>query len=74
MRWCSIVRLFACSSVPYGVNGTKICEVGIDGMGVHVLVDPANSPNGQPDNRVHSEDFAPDGSIVSEGAWAERLS
>jgi len=61
--------LFDCSPVPYGGNGTRICEVAIDGSGLSVRVDPANSPNGQAGQRVHSADYAPDGSIVFEGEW-----
>lgn len=63
--------VFDCSPVPYGANGTHICEVGIDGTGLQVLVDPANSPNGQSGDRVHSADYAPDGSIVFEGEWGQ---
>jgi hypothetical protein len=61
--------LFDCSPVPYGDDGTQICEVALDGTGFRVLVDPAISPNGLPGARAHSADYAPDGSIVFEGEW-----
>lgn len=66
--------LFDCSPVPYGAEGTQICEVGIDGTGFRVVVDPSISPNGQSGSRAHSADYAPDGSIVFEGEWgAEQI-
>lgn len=61
--------VFDCSPVPYSAEGTQICEVGIDGGGFRVVVDPSNSPNGQSGSRVHSADYGPDGSIVFEGEW-----
>jgi hypothetical protein len=66
--------LFDCGPLPYGVNGTHVCEVGIDGSALRVVVDPTNSPNGESGNRAHSADYAPDGSIVFEAEWgSERI-
>lgn len=66
--------LFDCGPLPYGVNGTHVCEVGIDGSALRVVVDATNSPNGESGNRAHSADYAPDGSIVFEAEWgSERI-
>ena len=66
--------LFDCSPTPYGENGAHICEVGTDGSGYKVLLGSEDSPNGETGTRVHSPDYAPDGSIVFEADWGtERI-
>ena len=67
--------VFDCSDVPYGGEGTAICEVGTDGDGFRVVLTPAESPAGLPAGEaLHHPDYAPDGSIVFEGDWGgERI-
>ena len=67
--------LFDCSDVPYGQEGTAICEVGTDGAGFRVVLSPDQGPGGALQNAVRHPDYGPDGSIVFEADWngAERI-
>ena len=63
--------LFDCGDQPYGAAGTAICEVGTSGSGLRVVLTPADAPPGySPGGALHHADYAPDGSIVFESAWA----
>ena len=59
--------LFDCGSDPGSGPGTSICEVGLDGAGLHVAI--AAGLHGRRGADHHAA-FAPDGSIVFEGTWA----
>lgn len=61
--------VFDCGSVPYGQEGTAICEVGADGTGFRVVITPADGPGGSDMHALHHPDYAPDGSIVFEATW-----
>jgi Tol biopolymer transport system component len=62
--------LFECTNQAYSGTGC-ICEVGTDGQGFRVVLTPASSPAGLPDEAdLHSPDYAPDGSIVFEADWS----
>jgi hypothetical protein len=62
--------LFDCGDQPYGAEGTAICEVGTDGNGFHVVLTVEGGPPDMPKvGALHSPSYAPDGSIVFEGAW-----
>ena len=68
--------LFNCGPVPYGQDGTGVCEVGIDGLGFRQVVDPAtDNPLGSGSGyQARHADYAPDGSVVFEATWnAEQL-
>ena len=56
--------------VPYGQEGTAICEVSTDGTGFRVVLTTADAPPGLPvRGALHHPDYAPDGSVVFEGDW-----
>jgi Tol biopolymer transport system component len=55
--------LFDCGPDAYASAGTQICEVSNTGGAVSIVV------RGGSKNALHHADFAPDGSIVFEGAW-----
>jgi hypothetical protein len=55
--------VFDCGPVPYGQEGTAVCEVGTDGSGLRVVVAPADIVGAV---ALHHPDYAPDGSIVFE--------
>jgi hypothetical protein len=62
--------LFDCGDVPYGGEGTEICEVNIDGSGFRVAISISDSPAGSPAAKaLHHANYATDGSIVFEGDW-----
>ena len=63
--------LFDCGPVPYGQEGTGVCEVGTDGTGFRQVINPANSPlgNGSNGNEARHADYTPDGGIVFEADW-----
>lgn len=67
--------LFDGGNVQYAGAGTAICEVGVDGAGLRVVLTPANNPPGlPPGGALHHADYAHDGSIVFEGDWdGERI-
>jgi parallel beta-helix repeat protein len=58
--------VFDCGDVPYGQEGTAICEVGTDGADLSVVLTPAQVPGGSAQNGLHHPDYAPDGGIVFE--------
>ncbi|MBN2392560.1 MAG: hypothetical protein JXR84_17650 [Anaerolineae bacterium] len=60
--------VFDCSPVPYGQEGTAICEVNTNGSGFRVVAQPTDM-GGTMDNALHHPDYAPDGSIVFESDW-----
>jgi hypothetical protein len=57
--------LLDCGSVPYGGEGTGICEVHLDGSGFRQVLTPG-SGWAQGAKTVRHPDYAPDGSIVFE--------
>jgi Tol biopolymer transport system component len=61
--------VFNCSDVPYGQEGTAICEVSTEGTGFRVVLTPAQGPGGTPQDAVRHPDYGPDGSIIFEGDW-----
>jgi Tol biopolymer transport system component len=61
--------LFDCGNVPYGQEGTAICEVGIDGSGLRTVIAPEDGPGGSAQHALHHADYASDGSIVFEADW-----
>ena len=63
--------LFDCGPVPYGQEGTGVCESNTDGTGFRQVVNPGNSPlgNGSSDNQARHADYTPDGGIVFEADW-----
>lgn len=67
--------VFDCGPVPFGQEGTAICEVGTDGAGFRVVLTTADGPPGSPvRGALHHPDYAPDGSIVFEADWnGERI-
>lgn len=60
---------FDCGESAYSQELTSICEVAADGSGLRVVVGPDDDPDGATGGRVHSPDYAPDGSLVFEGEW-----
>jgi class 3 adenylate cyclase len=65
---------FECGNRPYGDIGTAICEVGSDGAGFRLLVDPADAPRGLPAAAaIRRPAYGPDGSIVFETTWNDRI-
>jgi hypothetical protein len=63
--------IFDCGDLPYGAEGTSLCEVGIDGSGFRVVLTPAGSPSGLPmTGALHQPHYDPDGSIVFEADWS----
>jgi hypothetical protein len=67
--------LFDCGPSQYGLEGTGICRVLLDGSGFEQLVSPEDGAGATSANAARSADEAPDGSIVFEADWgnAERL-
>jgi hypothetical protein len=61
---------FDCGPTPYQNAATSICEVGLDGAGLRVVVSPADGPNGSAQNETHHPGYAPDGTIVFEADWS----
>ena len=57
---------FDCSAVPYGAEGTGICEVGIDGTGLRALGMPGGAGWSAKALALHHPAYAPDGSVVVE--------
>ncbi len=57
--------LFDCGSVPYGQEGTGICEVNVDGSGLREVL-RVGSGWASDVKAMHHADYAPDGSIVFE--------
>lgn len=63
--------VFDCGNEPYGATGTAICEVGANGTGFRIVLQPSDSPGTLPKTgALHHPAFAPDGSIVFEATWA----
>ncbi len=62
--------LFDCRTEPYGGDGSTICEVGINGDGLRVVITPDARPEGfPPATMLRHADYTPDGAIVFEGDW-----
>lgn len=62
--------LFDCGDVPYGADGTSICEVGTDGSGFRVVITPEDPPDGlTATGALHHPDYSSDSSIIFEGDW-----
>ena len=57
--------VFDCGNDPYGAGGTDLCEAHTDGTGFRVLGVAGNSSNA-----LHHGGYAPDDSVVFEGAWS----
>ncbi len=55
--------VFDCGPVPYGQQGTALCEVDLENAAVMLLLSPSQLP---PAAAFHHPDYAPDGSIVFE--------
>jgi len=63
--------LFDCGDVPYGEEGTAICEAGTDGSDFRVVVTPEDAPTGYTrGGALHHADYAPDGGIVFQTRWS----
>lgn len=60
--------LFNCGPVPYGQEGTGVCEVGTDGSGLKRLVAPTAN-GGSSQSIAHHGDYMPGGNIVFEADW-----
>ncbi|MBN2005700.1 MAG: hypothetical protein JXA21_20250, partial [Anaerolineae bacterium] len=60
--------VFDCGPVPYGQEGTVICEVNTDGSDFRVAAQ-ASDIGGSVQDALHHPDYAPDGSIVFESDW-----
>jgi hypothetical protein len=56
--------------VPFGQNGTGVCEVDVDGSGFRRVVNPASNPfGGSGEFLAHHADYMPSGGIVFEADW-----
>lgn len=64
---------FDCGESAYSQELTSICEVSVDGAGLRVMVGPDDDPDGATGGRVHSPDYAPDGSLIFEGEWDREM-
>ena len=65
---------FECGDRPYGELGTAICEVGSDGTGFRVLIEPSDAPPGMPAAAaLRKPAYGPDGSLVFEATWDDRI-
>jgi hypothetical protein len=67
--------LFDCGPSQYGMQGTGICRVSLDGTGFDRIISPDDGDDATSSNAARSADLAPDGSLVFEADWGgtERL-
>ncbi len=63
--------LFDCGPTQYGLEGTGVCLVSLDGTGFEQLVDPGDGVGASSTNAARSADLALDGSIVFEADWGD---
>ncbi len=63
--------LFDCGPSQYGLEGTGICRVSLDGAGFEQIVSPEDGDDATSSNAARSADLAPDGSIVFEADWGD---
>lgn len=70
-----LTALFDCGPDQYGLAGTGVCRVDLDGSNFQQVIDPDDNPlGGGTGFAAHHGDFAPDGSVVFEADWnAEQL-
>ena len=61
--------VFTCSSDPYAVQSSAICEVNTDGTGFRVVLEPTAGPGGTAQNSLRHADYTPGGDIVFEADW-----
>lgn len=64
---------FDCGPVPYGQEGTAICDVGTDGENLRLILTPQQGPGGSAQNALHAPHDALDGSLVFEADWGGEL-
>ena len=58
--------VFDCGTDPYAAAGTAVCEVGTDGKGFRVVIEPGKPGWAKKVKAFHHPSYSPDGSIVVE--------
>ena len=62
--------VFDCGNVPYGNEGTDICQINTDGTGfVQVFENDARSRDAVQAGALHHPAFTADGSVIFEASW-----
>jgi class 3 adenylate cyclase len=66
--------VFECGDRQYGELGTALCDVGVDGTGFQVVLEPSRAPDGMPASAaLRQPAYAPDGGLVFEATWDDRV-
>ena len=67
--------LFDCGPTQYGLEGTGVCRVSLDGSSFERIVAPDDGADATSSNSARSADEGPDGGLVFEADWGnvERL-